>query len=140
MNALAWLGRNMQDMHGLKVRLHYEAPIEPDSEAIRILAFQSVRELLFNVVKHADTFEAIIDAALKGPDMFRITVSDNGSGFDPDTVSSPEKADGFGLFSIKERIEALGGHFRINSQAGKGTRIDLFAPLYTDPPTEKPEH
>ncbi len=139
MNALDWLGRNMQDMHGLNVRLHYEAPIEPDSEAIRILAFQSVRELLFNVVKHGDTFEAIIDADLKDPDMFRITVSDNGSGFDPDTVSSPEEATGFGLFSIKERIEALGGHFRINSQAGKGTRIDLFAPLYTHSPTKKPQ-
>ena len=134
MDALVWLSRTMQDIHGLRVDLHCREPIEPDSETIRILTFQAVRELLFNVVKHAGSLEARIEAAMEEPAMFRVTVTDEGSGFDTKTTIPAATAAGFGLFSIKERMEALGGDFRIISHPGQGTRIDLFAPLYTASP------
>ena len=51
--ALEWLSRQMQLTHGLLVDVQAEVQAEPEGEDIKVLLFQSVRELLFNVVKHA---------------------------------------------------------------------------------------
>jgi signal transduction histidine kinase len=95
-------------------------------DPIRIVVFQTVRELLFNVVKHAGTSEATIQLAHHNGDG-RITVSDAGKGFDPRAIlHNPQVA--HGLLVVKERLGLMGGRMEIHSAPGAGTRITIEIP------------
>jgi signal transduction histidine kinase len=92
------------------------------------LLFQTVRELLFNVVKHADISQARV--TLKSiEEGTTITVKDGGKGFDTDTVLA-EDGDGFGLRNLRERLLLFGGSATITSAPGEGTYILLFLPHF----------
>ena len=96
---------------------------------MEILLYQSVRELLTNVAKHARTKSASISIN-KDTSKVEICVEDNGVGFlVPDKDSADVKVQGLGLFRIKERLEPLGGQMKIESQPNHGTRITLSVPL-----------
>ncbi|HET6675764.1 MAG TPA: response regulator [Nitrospiraceae bacterium] len=125
-----WLADQMKT-HGLTVSIerHLQRIMLPDDQAV--LVFQSVRELLFNVLKHAGTGEA--EVALKADEEgeLTITVSDKGFGFDPADVSDrSEERKRFGLFSVRERMEAMGGRLVIASQPQQGTRAQLIFPYW----------
>jgi signal transduction histidine kinase len=105
----------------------------PEDQAV--LLFQSVRELLINASKYAGTGAATVTLECRG-DQLRIEVRDQGSGFDVTaaTAASAGAAPGgssskFGLFSIRERMTALGGLFDIVSAPGQGTVATLILPL-----------
>lgn len=104
-------------------------PKRVDKE-LRSILHQSVRELLQNVLKHADTKEARLIMATEQGDL-KITVEDMGKGFDlpEDRILTPTKHGGFGLFNIKERLDWHGGAFKIESAPGEGTKATLYAPL-----------
>jgi CheY-like chemotaxis protein/anti-sigma regulatory factor (Ser/Thr protein kinase) len=133
---LVWLANQMK-RHDLTVTVRVlESEISlPEDQAV--LLFQSVRELLINAAKHARSPEATV--VLQRVDgRVRIDVTDNGVGFDASapaaeipqgTVSSK-----FGLFSIRERMKALGGTFEILSSAGKGTVATLSLPVSESEP------
>ena len=126
--ALAWLGRWMQEKHGLAVEIVADAEAEPVSEEVRLLLFETVRELLFNVVKHAQVDAARVQSSILG-DRMQIVVSDRGSGFDPGmTAGQRNPGQGFGLFSVAQRLELLGGGLQIESSPGGGTRMTVHAP------------
>ncbi len=111
----------------LTVTLDLETEVLPLSEEQSVLLFQSVRELLMNIVKHAGTTEARIVVA-QSDGMLRLTVSDHGAGCD--LVAAETRLDpGFGLFSIHERMKALGGGFELQSVPGQGTTAILRLPL-----------
>jgi signal transduction histidine kinase len=97
------------------------------------LLFQSVRELLINSAKHARAGEAAVDMTLDDG-RIKIIVSDKGQGFDLAAANiGGDNACGlsskFGLFSIRERMRALGGSFDINSSPGEGTVATLILSL-----------
>ncbi len=121
---LEWLAKRMADKQGLLVELQ----ISDDGELpqdIKVLLFESVRELLFNVVKHAQTRVATVGVQRIGPQL-QVIVSDQGIGFDPAAMPAVGIAGhGFGLFSIRERVELMGGTFSIESNAGRGSRFIL---------------
>jgi nitrate/nitrite-specific signal transduction histidine kinase len=123
---LRWLIEQMRH-HGLAVSLQtsLEALQLPENEAIPL--FQSIRELLTNVVKHAQSEEAIVSLDLNMGTL-RIEVRDNGVGFDPVAVKK-EDFSTFGLFSIGERMHALGGTFEVESMPGHGTIARLTLPV-----------
>ncbi len=99
-------------------------------EDMTIVLFRSVRELLLNAIKHSGVDSANVALSKDGPDRLRIVVSDFGKGFDPDRVwESSKQQSGFGLFSIRERLEFLGGRFEIESALGKGATFTLIAPV-----------
>ncbi len=125
--ALRWLADRMQ--RELTVVLESETITEslPLSEEQSVLLFQSVRELLMNIVKHAGTSEARITVAQSEASL-SITVSDRGAGCDPVAAETGLEA-GFGLFSIRERMKALGGSFDVQSMPGEGTIAILTLPL-----------
>lgn len=102
-------------------------------EAVRLELFQSVRELLLNVAKHAGTDKASVKVSqLDG--QVEISVTDGGKGFDPGPVLSGNVVEaGYGLYSISERINALGGKMSVGSIPGKGSSITLSVPLPPDP-------
>ena len=130
--AMKWLGEYMQK---LSMRVTVTVPEEHDwtlPEDQAVLVFQSVRELLINVSKYAGTSEAEVTLAYSDGQL-RIQVRDHGAGFDVNAAvaaGSPTRSSSkFGLFSIRERMQALGGSFDIQSVPGQGTTATLTLPL-----------
>ena len=97
-----------------------------------MLIFQSVRELLFNVKKHAHTNSARVEMTRR-EGRISIVVSDAGTGFDPRKLwqSEIESDKGFGLFSVRERLLLLKGTFEIESSPDCGTTATLTVPMPT---------
>ena len=130
-DALEWLASWMGQKHGLDVEVQAkDRTLLPDDD-IRLLLFQSVRELLFNVVKHAGIKRAVVQLARGiNEQQVEVLVSDQGKGFDAERLRiSRCTADGFGLFSIRERLHWLGGRMEIQSLPERGTQVRLIAPL-----------
>jgi PAS domain S-box-containing protein len=126
--ALEWLVKWMGDKHGLAVSLASHGKIESAPEAVVILLFQSVRELLFNVAKHAGIRMARVEV-LQESGRIRVYVEDEGVGFDPVQLNAQgAKSRGMGLFSIQERLGYLGGSMEIDSAPGRGSRFTLITP------------
>lgn len=126
--AMQWVARRMA-RHGLVVRVEDDDDAKPLDEELLALVFDSVRELLFNVVKHAGTAKATVSLRRTGGAV-RVTVSDVGAGFNPRRrAAAPSEEGGFGLFSISERLSLLGGRTEIESARGRGTRVSLIVPL-----------
>jgi len=124
---LGWLALWMREKHGLAVTLSVEEDVAPAAEDVSILLFESVRELLFNVVKHAKVRSATVRVRPVKAQMVEITVSDEGVGFDPASLKFARE--GFGLFSIRERLDLVGGRLEIHSTPRHGTTMTLLAPL-----------
>lgn len=131
--ALHWLARQMAKRHHLEVEViaqnHAADRMEED---LRALVFESIRELLFNVTKHAGVDEARVTVAQVGPEQISISVEDSGVGFDPALLverGAGADAEHFGLFSIRERLSILGGKFEVHSSPGQGTRTTIVAPI-----------
>jgi len=101
-----------------------ERRLEPYLE---VMLFRAIQELLGNAARHsqANTLKVLADL---GNEMARISVEDNGRGFDPDAV---KESSSLGLKLIRERTDMLGGGFEIDSAPGKGTRISFHVPLRT---------
>ena len=126
---LKWLAEWMQSKHDLHVELDTDDPLPAMGEEVKVLLFESVRELLFNAVKHAKTGAASVHAQARDSRL-RITVADLGAGFDPKAINPPGwHGGGFGLFSIRERLALVGGTMEIDSAPGKGSRFVLSVPL-----------
>ena len=95
---------------------------------VRVLVFRAVRELLFNVVKHA-TANQVEVSITRNAEHLVISVQDDGVGMPAGATSAPSGAEGFGLFSIKERLNHFGGHLRVHSEPCQGTRIVMEIPV-----------
>jgi len=127
--AVEWLVRQTRQQHGLSTEFKDDRQPKPLDNNIRILLFQAVRELLINVVKHAQARKVKV-AARRVNDKIQVSVKDDGVGFDISKASRHDyKAGGFGLFSIRERLNLIGGRLTIKSRPGSGTRITLVAPI-----------
>jgi signal transduction histidine kinase len=114
------------------LQCHFEANDEPIplNEHVKICLYRSVRELLINAGKHAEAKKINI-TILKIDNDIQITVKDDGKGFNVSMLNTPTDANsrGLGLFSIRERLQQIGGKLDIQSGDGHGTRITLTAPL-----------
>ena len=127
--ALESLAERMQQVHGIPIKLSDDRRPKSLSEDTAVFCFRAVQELLINAVKHARPREIEVSIRREG-DQVRITVADDGIGFDPREVFSREgRKGGFGLFSITERLQLLGGSLKVDSKAHQGTRVTLFAPV-----------
>jgi len=127
--AIRWLGDQLRRQAVLNVEIDLDAPDLPLPEADAVLLFHSIRELLFNVLKHGNINRATVSMQyVRG--VLSIIVSDEGCGFDVSRLSD-DHSDRFGLFSIRERMTALGGTFDLQSEPGKGTVASLHLPFTT---------
>ena len=130
--AVRALTRQMQDQHGIEAEFHVDKQPKSLEDDARIVLYQSVRELLYNVVKHAQARKVNVSLT-KTDSAVQIRVEDDGIGFDTSTLGLRRSAgSGFGLFSIRERLTYLGGDFKINSQPGSGTCVILKAPVKSE--------
>ena len=129
---LHWLGRWMREKHGLAVRVSADATAVRLEADVKVLLYQAVRELLFNVVKHAGVKRAQVRIRPAADSWIEVLVSDKGRGLDPAQSRAGRSADaGFGLFGIRERLASVGGRMEIESQPGGGCQFRLVAPLQT---------
>ncbi len=130
--ALKWLGQQMVRQE-LSVSVTQAVPDTlPLPEDLAVLLFQSVRELLINVRKHACVQDAQVSMERTGNEL-RITVRDEGAGIDLTAASeTSDLSSKFGLFSIGERMRAIGGRFELVSVPGGGTTARLVTPLHVE--------
>ena len=92
-------------------------------------AFRIAQEAMMNAEKHAAASEVEVTACF-GADSFRCTIKDNGVGFDPAALPKAAGAKGgFGLASMAQRAESVGGELRVSSAPGQGTEVDFTAPV-----------
>lgn len=98
-----------------------ERRLEPYLE---VMLFRAIQELLGNAARHAQAtlVKILIDM---GQERVRVSVDDNGKGFDPETL---QQGNNLGLRLIRERAEMLGGTFEVDSNLGKGTRVSFAVP------------
>src|SRR5262249_32702672 len=103
LEAITWLAHQMQQQHGLEVGVESNGPLPTLNEDLRVLLFQTVRELLFNVVKHTDVREAVVRVGYVEGE-FQIEVSDQGQGFNLSEVRENQK-NTQGLLRIGQRLQ-----------------------------------
>jgi signal transduction histidine kinase len=125
--AVEWLAEQTQEKHGILVDFENDLQPKPLRKEMRVLLFKAVSELLMNVIKHAQAHKAKVAIQRKGNNI-RITVEDDGVGFDIPEANQLGSVKGFGLFSIRERLRHLGGSFQIQSGPRGGTLITLLVP------------
>jgi PAS domain S-box-containing protein len=125
--AVEWLAELVQEQHGITVKVQTDRSPKSMSDEIRVILFQTMRELLVNLAKHANAknisvFIAREDATLQ----VKIEEDGLGMGISADAANGPF---GFGFFSIRERLRYLGGQLEVESEPGWGTRVTLQVPL-----------
>ncbi len=124
--AVIWLAAQMDEQYGLKVDIKSSGgPIQLD-EKLRVLVFYAIREILFNIVKHAGVSEAAV--RFEHQDSYLLViVRDQGVGFDSTAVmNNPALA--HGLLIIRHRLSLLGCSLDVNSEPGKGTEALIEVP------------
>jgi signal transduction histidine kinase len=126
--ALDWLAERMEKDYNLTVHVRTAGSLTVSERDIRVLLFNLVRELLFNVVKHAGVDEAAVEATTTAG-FISLSVEDEGKGFDPQDQNLETSGMGLGLGSVRKRLDALGGDLEIQAAPGEGTRVTLHAPL-----------
>jgi PAS domain S-box-containing protein len=119
-----WLAHQMESKHGLVVHVQTRGPIHSPSEPVRRFLYRAAREILFNVIKHAEVSEAKLRLK-RVRNQLRLTISDKGQGFD---LRSLAGTTGFGLLNVRERAELLGGRMKIKSATGKGSTFLIAVP------------
>jgi len=130
--ALSWLAHQFSQRTGIVCDVASEGEGAELAQDLRAMAYQCVRELLANVRKHAEAER--VDITLNHVDRFlTILVDDDGVGFeiDRDEVRSPRLrgSEGFGLFSIRERLRSVEGRMLVDSRPGRGCRVFLSFPV-----------
>src|SRR5690606_21076592 len=88
--------------------------------------FRMAQEAISNSRKHADCSALEVRLAI-GSDLISLEVSDNGRGFDVDTILGQTHR--FGLSTMRERITQIGGQFAVDSEVGVGTTVRALIPL-----------
>jgi PAS domain S-box-containing protein len=124
--ALRWLAQDVEKHFGLHVEIEERGEIRPIAASLRFMLFRSIRELLINSAKHADTQHARV-VLESGESSLQVLVEDRGKGFEW-SGERAEGSTGFGLFSIHERIDSIGGTMQVESAPGKGTSISIRVP------------
>ena len=126
---LQWLVRRMTDKQGLFVELEMEEDGDLPQD-IKVLLFESVRELFSTLSNTPTTRGPPLRSMCDTSDYMRVMVADKGIGFDPAAMpAAGEGGRGFGLFSIQERVELMGGTLTIESNPGQGSRFVVSLPL-----------
>ncbi len=130
--AVQWVTEKLE-RYGLTVTViddHRHKPL--DADVLRI-AYQSLHELLFNVLKHAGTASATV-LLRRFDHYFIMEVRDRGAGFREAALRAPTGQGGFGLFNMREQIQRAGGRMKIKSTPSSGSRVVIVLPLQAGAP------
>ncbi len=126
--SLLALSSQMKERHGLDVELIAEDFQLKFEEELQVTLFQAVRELLFNIVKHAESSKARVTMEQVDQDWAHIIVSDEGKGFDFTAILDQKKR-GRGLRSIQQELKLFGCRLEVDSKENIGTRMTIQIPI-----------
>jgi len=104
------------------VELH--GPTDVSCDSIKVFLFHAAREMLFNIIKHAEVTEAVIRLRRRHGRLW-LAVCDHGQGFDP---KAPGQTGGSGLLSVRQRAALLGGRMKVRSAPGRGSTFLIVVP------------
>jgi PAS domain S-box-containing protein len=124
--AVKWLAQDVEKQFGLKIEIEERGELRPMAANLRFMLFRSIRELLINAAKHAEAQEARVGLESREGSV-QVLVEDKGKGFQW-SGERAEGSKGFGLFSIHERIDSIGGTMQVQSAPGEGTSITILVP------------
>lgn len=123
--ALRYLFEQDCSPRGMKITFEVSGMPRRLDALVETVLFRVVQEGLNNVARHAGTDEAAV--ALEYAEAgVTLRVRDAGRGFDPTEVFLPPR--GWGLAGMRERVESVGGQFRLQSAPGEGTLIEVVIP------------
>ena len=123
--AIGWHLEEFEKQSGMKTEF-LETKEELDlPEPIKTHLFRILQESLTNIARHSQATEVKVDFARNNRELV-LTISDNGIGFNPDTLNQKRT---LGILGMKERATIIGGNYKIDSTPGKGTRITVIVPL-----------
>jgi signal transduction histidine kinase len=126
--ALQWLAVYMRGRDNLQVILHVDVDDRGFDLEMRILIFKLIRELLRNVVKHARVDTATVNVSTT-PRHLRLEVIDDGVGFEWQLSLFETPREGFGLWSVAERIREADGVMSVDTAPGHGCKVSVVFPL-----------
>jgi len=112
--------------------LDVQGDVSALGETINITVYRIVQECLTNIVKHARAHRAEVQVRCADRRLL-VEVRDDGRGL---TEPEAQRATRFGLLGMRERAEALGGHFTLDGAPGQGLRVCVELPLITTSPTD----
>ena len=126
---LHWLALRKEKQYDLEVDVEVRGEVRVPEHNLRVLLYQALREVLFNVVKHAGVHHARMTAWEEAGEVL-VQVEDGGAGFDMAVQKEEVPTEGgFGLSNMRERLSLVGGRFHIDSKPGDGTRVILAVPI-----------
>jgi signal transduction histidine kinase len=126
--ALQWLSIYMRGRDGLQVQLHVQVDESAFDLELRILAFKLIRELLRNVIKHSGVKAAVVKATTTAQHL-HIEVMDQGVGFEWQLSLFAAHTEGFGLWSVADRVREAAGEMAVDTAPGRGCRVTVVFPL-----------
>jgi signal transduction histidine kinase len=136
---LQWLSVRVEETLGADLVLNVPDALEIEGRGRRAFLFEAIRESVFNAVRHGNADEVVVRAG-QTEDRVVVAIEDEGDGFDVDALDGRESGNlRFGLRSIRQRCDDLGGVFRIHSAPGVGTRVTLALPRGQEPALEDGE-
>ena len=128
--ALKWLAGRMAELHCFTVNLSIDRRAEPQTESLRVLLFETVRELVFNSCKHSGCASVGVAITREQNDWVRVVVEDAGKGFDPKALrASMASGERLGLFRVQQRLAHIGARLVLACEPGVGTRVEILALL-----------
>lgn len=117
-----------EERHQIPTSLRTDDVADQLSPPAALQLFRLIQEALTNVRKHAAAREATVTLMSDGSGQLKVVIADDGQGFAPGAQRN-SKARPLGLTSMRERVEALGGTFHVNSQPGSGTQVTATIPI-----------
>ncbi len=134
--AMEWMADEMHKMYKLDVVAEDDGAPKPLDPDVSTTLFRAIRELLINTAKHAHVAHAVVRTELTPDQQLLVTVSDAGAGFDPNQPLPASGQGGFGLLSVRERIQMMGGEVTIRSNPGDGTTVFIKVPMLAAPASD----
>jgi len=132
--AVEWAGEKISHDRGIEFKFSDDGMTKPLDVDLKALLFHCVRELMMNIIKHANARRMTVSLTRKAERVF-IVVEDDGLGFDMSLLERHRDLPGFGLFSVREHLAAMGGSFHLQSEPGRGTCVTLSVPLKEEKPS-----
>jgi len=126
--ALEWLASDVAEYSGIKTKVNVLGTQRRLPEEAELVLFRIAQEALRNVWRHSQATKADITVEF-AEDEIRITVSDNGKGFNlTETMGDLARGGKLGLAGMQERTQLIGGTLTVQSEVGKGTRVTVEIP------------
>ena len=125
--ALKWLSVYMRGKDNLQVDLQVAADAAAYDLDLRVLVFKLIRELLRNVVKHSGVQSAAVTVT-QTPTELAVVVEDRGVGFEWQLSLFEPRSEGFGLWSVADRVRAAAGEMTVDTAPGRGCRVSVVFP------------